>query len=625
MYLYRYVLRVKKRVSTATTLKQDASQNDYAKFEQIDGAHPWQEAMENQVVLYPVRELNRGKVTYFNYRLAKEMGLIPNPHPNKMNKELEKKILKTFSIQIINEFEQQQNIKYDPTIVKKNMYMATRYLQLQHDSRSGKTSGDGRSIWNGAVHHNGRTWDISSRGTGVTCLAPGAVQANKPLETGNEDFGYSCGQMEIDELYSTAISSEIFHHNKIPTERVLAIIDLGKGLAIGVRAAPNLIRPAHLFLFLKQNDLKSLKAGVNYFIERQIKNKEWTIVPGKNKYDQFMEYIVESFAKFMSRLDVDYIFAWLDWDGDNILANAGIIDYGSIRQFGVRHDQYRYDDVERFSTTLSEQKIKARQLVQTFAQIVEFIKTGKKTTITDYKECAFVKKFDKRFVYHFQKHRLYNIGFQKNDIISLLDNNFELTLKFESVFKYFESMKTLRKAEKVADGINRAAILNMRDLLRQLPKLLIDSNLTPIDPKKLFEIMISSNASTRDSVFKENYAVKLLEFQQIYLELVEQVRGKRSPLRVIKEIENRSKVINRADRATGNAIITIVEKIISNIKGGFPIENVQELIEGYVESQLLVPESGAYKKSDLFKRKKASTKKLLSKLFLITTDLKDEI
>jgi hypothetical protein len=616
---------VKKRLVTTTSLKHDVVQTDYTKFEQIDGTHPWQVAMKDQVVLYPVRELNRGRVTYFNYRLAKEMGLIPDSHPNQMNKELEKKILKTFSIQIINEFEQQQNIKYDPSIVKKNMYMATRYLQLQHDSRSGKTSGDGRSIWNGSVHHGGTVWDISSRGTGVTRLAPGAVQANKPLETGNEDFGYSCGQMEIDELYSTAISSEIFHYNKIATERVLAIVDLGKGLAIGVRAAANLIRPAHLFLFLKQNDLKSLKAGVDYFLDRQTKNKEWTITTGKNKYDQFMEYIVESFAKFMSRLEVDYIFAWLDWDGDNILANAGIIDYGSIRQFGVRHDQYRYDDVDRFSTTLNEQKVKARQLVQTFAQIVEFIKTGKKNTITDYKECAFVKKFDKRFIYHYQKHRLYNIGFQKNDIQFLLENHFDLTLKFESCFKYFETMKTQRKPEKVADGINKPAIFNMRDLLRELPKLLIESNNQPIDAKKLFEIMICNNVSSRDSTFKENYISKLLEFQQLYLELVEKTRRKRSSVRVLKEIHNRSTVINRADRATGNAIITVVEKIISNIKGGFPIENVQELIEGYVESQLLRPESGMYKQSDLFKRKKPSTKKLLSKLFLITTDLKDEI
>lgn len=614
-----------RKTQTTVKLKPEVSQNDYTRFDLIDGSHPWQKAMADQVVLYPVRELNRGRVTYFNYRLAKEMGLISQDHPHKMTKELERKLIKTFSIQIINEFEQENKIEYDPSVVKKNMYMATRYLQLQHDSRSGKTSGDGRSIWNGSISNNGKIWDVSSRGTGVTRLAPGAVKADKPLQTGNEDFGYSCGQMEIDELYATAISSEIFHHNKIPTERVLTIIDLGKGLAIGVRAAPNLIRPAHLFLFLKQNDLKSLKQGVDYMIERQVKNKEWEIVPGKNKYDQFMEYIVDSFAKLFSRLDVDYIFAWLDWDGDNILANAGIIDYGSIRQFGMRHDQYRYDDVERFSTNLNEQKIKARQLVQTFAQICEFIKSGKKTNINEYRDHAYPKKFDKRFVYYNERQRLYNIGFQKNDITNLLDNHFELVLKFEQLFKYFECIKTQRKAEKVADGINRPAIFNMRDLLRELPKLLLDNNIEPVEPKTLFDIMISSTASAKDNTFKETYSDKLLEFQETYVELIEVTRRKRSTERVLKEIQNRSQVINRADRATGNAIIMVVDKIISNIKSGFPIENIQELIEGYVASQLLVPEEATFKLDDILKRKKVTTKKLLSKLFVITNEMKDEI
>lgn len=621
---------MKKRYSSAARAqtiktKRDLSQGDYSRFDLIDGTHPWQEALKERVVLYPVRELNSGRVTYFNYRLAKEMGLIPQDHPHKMNKELEKKLIKTFSIQIINEYEQAHNIKYDPSIVKKNMYMATRYLQLQHQSRSGKTSGDGRSIWNGSITHNGKVWDISSRGTGVTRLAPGAAKADRPLQTGNEEFGYSCGQMEIDELYATAISSEIFHHNKIPTERVLAIIDLGKGLAIGVRAAPNLIRPAHLFLFLKQNDLKSLKKGVDYMIERQVKNKEWEIVPGKNKYDQFMEYIVDSFAKFFARLDVDYVFAWLDWDGDNILANAGIIDYGSIRQFGVRHDQYRYDDVDRFSTTLNEQKIKARQLVQTFTQIADFIKSGKKTNIHEFRDHPYVKKFDKMFAHYFQRQRLYNIGFQKNDIQYILDKGFDVALKFEQTFKYFEAMKTQRKPEKVADGINRPAIFNMRDLLRELPSLLLENELNLIEPKILFDIMISTNASARDQVFKESYSVKLLELQKNYLDLIEFTRRRRSSERILKEIENRSKVINRADRATGNAIITVVEKIISNIKSGFPIENIQELIEGYVDSQLLIPEQATFKLDDILKRKKTTTKKLLTKLFVITNELKDEI
>ncbi len=609
-------------------LKRDFSENkriSYERFDLINGKHPWQECLKDQVVLYPVRELGKGKVTYFNYNLAKEMGLIHKDHPNKMSKDLEQKLIKTFSIQIINEYEQEKGIKFDPAIVKKNMYMATRYLQLQHDSRSGKTSGDGRSIWNGYIQNNGKIWDISSRGTGVTCLAPGAAELGKNLQTGNNEIGYGCGQMEIDELYATAISSEIFHAHKIKTERVLLVIDLGKGVAIGVRAAPNLIRPAHIFLFSKQNDLANLKKSIDYFIDRQIKNKEWNFKSHKNKYDQFIEHTIEKFAQFTSRLEIDYIFTWLDWDGDNVLANAGIIDYGSIRQFGCRHDEYRYDDVDRLSTTLNEQKYKARHLIQNFIQIIDYIKTGTKKNLNDYRTHSLLSQFDEKFKYYYLRQRLYNIGFQKNDMEYLLQQHLDDVSVFEKSFYYFESIKTQRKAEEVADGINRPAIFNMRDLLRELPLLLLKNNLLPVEPIELFKIMISSQASSRDQKFTEIYRKKLLEFQKIYLQLIQKTSRKRSAVRVLKEVQNRSQIINRADRATGNAIITVVDKIISGLKNGFPTENIQTIIDNFVEAQILVPEKGLANPQDILKRKSQEAKKLLFKLLKITEDCKDEI
>ena len=55
--------------------------------------------------------------------------------------------------------------------------MATRYLQTQHHNKQGKTSGDGRSIWNGYVKSENLIFDISSRGTGATILSPGAQNA----------------------------------------------------------------------------------------------------------------------------------------------------------------------------------------------------------------------------------------------------------------------------------------------------------------------------------------------------------------------------------------------------------------------------------------------------------------
>ena len=102
--------------------------------------------------------------------------------------------------------------------------MATRYLQLQHPDKRGKTSGDGRGIWNGEFRGRGGTWDVSSSGTGATCLSPAAAQTGKFFKTGDRAVGYGNGYNTLDEGLSAALMSEIFHRNGIPTERTLVII-----------------------------------------------------------------------------------------------------------------------------------------------------------------------------------------------------------------------------------------------------------------------------------------------------------------------------------------------------------------------------------------------------------------
>lgn len=47
-------------------------------------------------------------------------------------------------------------------------------------------------------------------------------------------------------------------------------------------------------------------------------------------YDEMLFYICFFFVDFIVKLDIDYIFVWLDWDGDNVLVDVGIIDYGSV-------------------------------------------------------------------------------------------------------------------------------------------------------------------------------------------------------------------------------------------------------------------------------------------------------
>jgi hypothetical protein len=99
--------------------------------------------------------------------------------------------------------------------------MATRYLQTQHRNRQGKTSGDGRSIWNGYLKTESLTFDISSRGTGATILSPGAQQRHGNVATGDQSHGYSCGLADLDEMLGSAVMSEIFYRQGIPTAAVI--------------------------------------------------------------------------------------------------------------------------------------------------------------------------------------------------------------------------------------------------------------------------------------------------------------------------------------------------------------------------------------------------------------------
>ena len=76
----------------------------------------------------------QGRVLFFNFPLAKEMGLIPRP-PASINKDLEQVILDTFSLRIINEYDLERGTKFPPESVRPKPFMATRYLQTQHRNK----------------------------------------------------------------------------------------------------------------------------------------------------------------------------------------------------------------------------------------------------------------------------------------------------------------------------------------------------------------------------------------------------------------------------------------------------------------------------------------------------------
>src|SRR4029077_4398767 len=180
------------------------------------------------------------------------------------------------------------------------------------------------------------------------------------------------------------------------------------------------IRPAHIFRYLKQSMHAETKRSLEFFFNRQAENGFWKLPPPTSKrYRTALDYIAKSYGKLAAVLEEEYIFNWLSWDGDNMLATGAILDYGSIRQFAAKHDKYRYDDIDRFSSTLTEQRYWARELVKAFAQACHFSRTGRKLTLSKFKNAACLRQFDAFFEREREWRILWRLGFTPQQIETL--------------------------------------------------------------------------------------------------------------------------------------------------------------------------------------------------------------
>ncbi len=576
--------------------KQDPRR--YDRFRLINGNHDFQKAVPQGAVEYAVRLRQGGKLAYFSYDLAKEMGLIARDHPQKMNHKLSQTVLDTFGIQIINEYDVMHHTPIPKKQIKPNKYMATRYLQSQHPDNTGRTSGDGRSIWNGQISYRGTTWDVSSCGTGATCLSPATAIHKKFFKTGDLFVNYGCGYSELDDGIAAALLSEIFHRNGIATERTLAVIEYPKGFSINVRTGTNLLRPSHLFRYLKQGDLEGLRTAVDYFIDRQVSNGHWPKqLSRKKSYAYLAEYIARRFAQVTARFESDYLFVWLDWDGDNILMDGGIIDYGSVRQFGLYHHEYRFDDTDRWSTTIPEQKRMARYIVQTFIQMSDFLVRGKKHPIQKFTRHKLLTVFDQEFEQQLYHHLLYKIGFNESHREYLLKEHQDLIKKFKGVCSYFEKAKSQRGPHNVLDGRTWDAIYCMRDILRELPAYLFEKEAI-MTPEVFMETIASSYANKQDRMLHEAKIRKIQEFQKRYRALVRQTAKafKQTERKILLELGMRASIINQYDRITGNSILEVTGKVLRERKR-LTFDEMQKVIQDFIQYQKLQPDPD--KKNDM--------------------------
>lgn len=589
----------------------------YSTFDRINGSHPWKQAVPNGWVEYEARILRNSRVVYFNFSLAKEMGLIAKEHPERLTKKLEQKLIETFSLRIINEYDAINNVKIPRRDVKPCKYMATRYLQLQHDCRQGTTSGDGRSMWNGCFEGNGAVWDISSCGTGVTRLAPGLVEERRAIRSGDPRVSYGSGLADVDEGISAAILSESFHARGILTERTLLVVEgPQKGSSVNVRAAKNLIRPSHLFLHYRQGNWAQLKAGLDHFIAREMNNGNWRGSTSEEKiYDEFLRQVAENYAKFAAVLEDEYIFCWLEWDGDNMLTMGGIIDYGSIRQLGLCHHHYRYDDVQQFSTNLKEQRKKARYLVHTFAQLVHYVKTGRRRGRKAFSQSEALRCFDESFSLHRDELFLQRMGLNSDQRTQLIRSERPLVEKFVKAYVWFEGKESGKGMRNTPDGKNWPVAYDSHALLRELPKKLLSTNDAAVSTEDFLALMktdFSSKAHLRETPETKR---RVEEFLSAYHAIVDHFTPRDgSPRKVLVEMIMRAGLSNRQDLVTGDGIISVVDELLRQ-RSRLRKDEFIRLVDSYVDFQCGRPNATL----------RGPLKRLHQKLVKMTRDLKHSI
>jgi hypothetical protein len=270
------------------------------------------------------------------------------------------------------------------------------------------------------------------------------------------------------------------------------------------------------------------------------------------------------------------------------MSEAAILDYGSVRQFGLFHKEYRYDDVERWSTNILEQKSKARYLVQTFAQLSDFLVSGTKKKLRYFANDPALQAFEKHFQHYKKQFLLKNVGFPEKVQNLLLEKHSRKVEHFQKLFEHFERIQSKRGVYPVEDGITSNAVFCMRDILRELPRLYLAKN-ELIQNHTFLELAKSSYAQEEDLKLTSSRSRNIQNFQKSYLALIQAAANetRQTTERVLLEVTMRSSLYNRPDRITGNGIIRVSSALSKN-RGSRKHETLR-LIPEFIRHQVQAP------------------------------------
>jgi hypothetical protein len=300
-----------------------------------------------------------------------------------------------------------------------------------------------------------------------------------------------------------------------------------------------------------------------------------------------LDLLAKSYGKLAAVMEEEYIFNWLSWDGDNVLADGSMLDYGSIRQFAAKSDKYRYEDVDRFSTCLTEQRHWARLMAQAFAQAADFVLTGAKKPLRNFREAPCLRAFDAEFRDERDRRLLWRMGFDPPRIARLLEAARSPLAEFRRALAYFEDIKVAKGPERLPDGITHRPVFLIRSLLRGLPEFWARAGLSAgMEPERFCRVMAASYADRRDLEMTPARAAHARAFQDRYRDLLRLAGG--GEAETLALLADRASVINHPHRLTGDGLVWIIHAVMEQ-KDKLGWAQVQEALDAFIDSQVLVP------------------------------------
>jgi hypothetical protein len=273
-----------------------------------------------------------------------------------------------------------------------------------------------------------------------------------------------------------------------------------------------------------------------------------------------------------------------------MLASGALLDYGSIRRFAAKHNKYRYEDVDVFSTSLTEQRFWARRTVQTFAQAVRWIISKRYRPLSAFSDDPCLSLFDTCFTRERLKRMLWRTGFTPGQSDRLLKKEAGAVQEFRRALNYFEDVKTATGTKEVADGIDHPPVFLVRHILGELPRYFLEHRRRgewPLMPAEQFcEIMAASYTDTADLQLTETRRQKAESFQHVYRRLIRAAGNNEG--RTLRTVAERSSVVNYIYRSTGDGISWIIYEIMK-LKDRVNRQELQDITNRFIESQVLVP------------------------------------